>query len=62
MLVGDKIANDINSLKPNQKYILNVVHTLTKDYVKYNGHNVKTVHILSQAVETHVNLIGESNI
>ena len=46
MLVGDKIANDINSLNPNQKYILNVVHTLTKDYVKYNGHNVEPVHIL----------------
>ena len=47
MLVGDKIANDINSLNPNQKYILNVVHTLTKDYVKYNGHHVETVYILS---------------
>ena len=46
MLVGNKIANDINSLNPNQNYILNVAHTLTKDYGKYNGHNVEPVHIL----------------
>ena len=42
----DEIADSINSLDSKQKELFNVVHTWAKDYVKYNRHNVKPLHIL----------------
>ena len=38
-------ATNINSLKPKQREVFNVVQTWAKDYVKYDGHHVETVHV-----------------
>ena len=46
ILPDDEIADSINSLDSKQKELFNVVHTWGKDYVKYNRHNVKPLHIL----------------
>ena len=39
------IAEGINSLNPKQGEVSHVVHTLTKDYVKYDGHNAEPIRI-----------------
>ena len=45
ILPDNDIAEGINSLNSKQREVFNVVHTWAKDYVKYNGHNVESVHI-----------------
>ena len=35
------ILHFINSLNSKQRKVFNVVHVWVKDYVKYNGHNVR---------------------
>ena len=32
-------------MKPKQREVFNVVHAWAKDYVKYDGHHVETVHV-----------------
>ena len=46
ILPDDEIADSINSLDSKQKELFNVGHMWAKDYVKYNRHNVKPLHIL----------------
>ena len=45
ILPDDEIAEGINSLNPKQGEVFNVVYKWTKDYVKYDGHNVEPIHI-----------------
>ena len=41
----DEIKEGINSLNLRQWKVFNVVHTWVKDYGRYNGHDVESVHI-----------------
>ena len=45
VLSVDEIADSINSLNSKQREVLNLVHTWTKDYVKYDGHNIELMHV-----------------
>ena len=47
ILLDDKIAKDINSLNLKQRGVFNVVHTWAKDYVKYEGYDIESVHIFA---------------
>ena len=44
-LPDDEIAEDISSLNSKQKEVFNIVHARPKDNVKYDEHDVETVHI-----------------
>ena len=41
----DGISECINVLNSKQREVVSVVLTLAKDYVKYDRHNVETVHM-----------------
>ena len=43
ILPDDEIAKGVNSLNSKQREVFNVIHTWVKDYVKYDGYNVKPV-------------------
>ena len=45
ILPDDEIAGSINSLNSKQREVFNVIHKWTKEYAKYNVHNVKPSHI-----------------
>ena len=46
ILPDNDIPEGINSLNSKQREVFNVVHPWAKNYVTYNGHNVRTsVHI-----------------
>ena len=45
ILPDDEIAGGINSLNSKQRKVFNVIHKWTKEYAKYNIHNVKPIHI-----------------
>ena len=45
ILPDDEIAEGINSLNSNQREVFNVVHSWSKDYLKYDGHNIAPIHI-----------------
>ena len=46
ILPDNEIAKGIKSLNSKQREVFNVVYTWAKDYVKYYGHDVESVHIL----------------
>ena len=46
ILPDNEIAKGINSLNSKQREVFNVVYTWAKDYVKYYGHDVESLHIL----------------
>ena len=43
ILPDDEIAKGVNSLNSKQREVFNVINTWVKDYVKYDGYNVKPV-------------------
>ena len=45
ILPDDEIAKGINSLNVKQSKVFSVVHTVAKNYVKCDGHDVEPVHI-----------------
>ena len=45
ILPDDEIAKGINFFNSKQREVSNVVHTWTKHYVKYDGHDVEPVQI-----------------
>ena len=44
ILPDNEIADSINSLNSKQRETFNAVHTWAKEYVKYDGHNVESIH------------------
>ena len=51
VLPDDKIAKGINFLNSRQREVFNVVHTWAKNFRKYDGHDVKPVHIFLSGSE-----------
>ena len=49
MLPNDEIADRIGYLKLKQREVFNLVHTWATDYVKYDGHSVKLIHVFLSA-------------
>ena len=45
ILLDFETVQGTNSLNSKQKEVFSVVHTWTKDHVKYDGHNVEPIHI-----------------
>ena len=45
ILSDDEIVKCINSLNSKQREVFSVVHTWSKDYVKYDKHDVELVYI-----------------
>ena len=45
ILPDDEIAEGVNSLNSKQMKVFKFVHTLAKEYLKHDGHNVEPVHI-----------------
>lgn len=47
ILPSEEIAECINTLNLKQIWfnVFNVVHTWSKDFINYDGHNVRPVHI-----------------
>ena len=45
ILPDDEVVKGTNSLNLKQRQVFNVVHTWVKDYVKFDGHSVETIHI-----------------
>ena len=53
ILPDDEIAQSINSSRPKQREVFNVIHTWAKDYVKYDGHSIEQNHLfLSGSADT----------
>ena len=50
ILPDSDIAEGINSLNSKQREVFNLDHTWTKDYVRYNEHNVEPVHIFLSGI------------
>ena len=44
ILPDDEIAEGINSLNLSQSEVFHVVHIWAKDYIKYNGRDIESVH------------------
>ena len=58
ILPDDKTEKGISSLNSKQREVFNVVHTWTKNYIKYDKHEFELEHIfLSGSAET-----GESHL
>lgn len=45
LLLDDQVAAGTNSLNSKQREVFSMLHTWAKDYVKYDGGNVKPVHV-----------------
>ena len=45
LLLDDQVAAGTNSLNSKQREVFSMLHTCAKDYVKYDGGNVKPVHV-----------------